>query len=136
MKISVHNLLTNTKFRFIIVGGLNTLIGYLVSIGIYNLFSKVLHISVIAIINAILAITISFVGHRYFVFKSVEPWLNEYIKMYLVNAIAMLVNIVLIWISVDIMQLEFWLAQGIITFSLTICMYFAHKAFTFKQKEK
>lgn len=123
--------MNNLKFRFLLVGGLNTLIGYFASLVFYSLFGDYLHIIFIAILNAIFSISISFIGHRKFVFKSTQPWLKEYIKMYIVNALAMCINIFLIWICVDFLHMTFWISQAILTFLITIYMYFAHKFFTF-----
>ncbi len=127
--------MNNLEFRFIFIGGLNTVIGYLVSIAIYEALAKHLELIIITIINAIVTITISFYMQRTFVFKSNAPWFKEYLKMYFVNAISIFANIFLIWLTVDIFAVKFWLAQAIITFLLTIYMYFAHKYFTFKSKK-
>ncbi len=119
-------------FKFLLVGGLNTLLGYLLSVGVHALLEAQIHIVLIGIINAVLCINLSFITNRVWVFESVAPWLPEYLRIYAVNALAMLANVVLIWLAVDVADMPFWLAQGMITTILTIYMYFAHTHFTFK----
>ncbi len=134
MVLLFKKLMQNIQFRFMLIGGLNTLIGYFVALGMYELFKNILHITIISIISAIINISISFIGQRRFVFKSTAPWLLEYLKMYVVNAVSTVIGIVLIWIAVDQLHYPFWLSQAIITVFIVIYLYFAHKYFTFKTK--
>ena len=128
------SLWSKLEFRFILVGGFNTVFGYLLSILIYQLLENILHIVAISVINNIILITISFINLRILVFKSKGSWLIEYGRMYIVNGVSLIANTILIWIAVDRLKIPFWLAQGAITVFLAILMFFAHKLFTFNNR--
>lgn len=121
------------KFRYLLVGGWNTVFGYLTGVALFLMLSQHLHIILIAIISNIIAITMSFITYKLLVFKTRGRWLTEYLKCYLVYGINALIGVFLLWLFVDHYSINIWLAQGAIIVLTVIFSYLLHKRFTFKR---
>lgn len=125
-------MLDNQKIRYLLIGVLNTLFGYFVTIYLYYSLSGILHTLLLLIIAHILAISFSFVTNKFFVFKSKNKWLLEYFRYYTVYGVLAIFSILLVWILADYTKVPFWIIQ-LLVLGLMICStYFAHKVYTFK----
>jgi putative flippase GtrA len=122
------------KSLFILVGCINTLIGYLIALGVYLILNDLLHIIIIGIIINILNITISFVSYKLLVFKVRGNWLHEYLKSYLVYGIASILGVAALWLLVDKLSTPFWIAQAVTVLVVAIFSYFSHLRFTFNTR--
>ncbi len=123
------------KIRYLVAGIWNTLFGYSVSVALYYAFIEYLNLILIIIISNILTITMSFLTHKCFVFRTKGQWWTEYIRSYLVYGSTALFGIVLLWISVDYLGVPFWLAQGFVMMLAVIASYLGHKHFTFSKRK-
>lgn len=72
MLTNIKELLKKNSVRYFLAGGWNTAFGYLLGVGAYMLLSEHHHIALIAILCNILAITMSFITYKKFVFKTRE----------------------------------------------------------------
>jgi putative flippase GtrA len=126
--------LESKKIRYLLAGMWNTLFGYCVSVALYYALTKHLHLIFILVIANICAITMSFLTHKYFVFKTKGDWWSEYIRSYLVYGSTALFGIVLLWITVDYLGVPFWFAQALIILLAVIGSYLGHKHFTFSKR--
>lgn len=106
--------------------------GYITGVVLFYSLTNYLHLTVIALLANIIAITMSFLTYKIFVFKTHGNWLREYFRSYLVYGGMALVGIGLLWIMVDGLHIPFWIAQGLVIFSTVIISYFGHSRFTFK----
>ena len=131
--INIKSLILNTKSRFIIIGGLNTIIGYFVVAFTYTLLSSKVGIITIGIISNIIAITIAFTLHKIFVFKTKGNWLKEYLRSYITYASIGILGIFLLWLFVEKLNLSIWISQGIIILITVVISFFGHKKITFKK---
>lgn len=119
--------------KYLIVGGFNTVFGYLIGVIGFLLLQNKMHILFIAAISNILAISMSFLTYKTLVFKTKGDWIEEYLKCYMVYGSTALLGGLLIWIFVDYLSLNIWLAQAIVVL-VTVCVsYFGHKKYTFKK---
>jgi putative flippase GtrA len=121
------------QLRYLVVGGWNTIFGYLTGVGFFLLLDQHLHIVLIAIFSNIVAITMSFITYKLLVFKTCDKWLSEYLKCYLVYGVNTLVGIFLLWLFVEHFSVNIWLAQGAIIGLTVVFSYLLHKRFTFKR---
>lgn len=122
------------KFRYLVVGITNTVVGYGIGVAIYQLLAFSWHIFLIGIVTNIITITFSFLTYKTLVFKSVGHWLEEYLKAYVVYGGVAVCGIFLLWLFVDQMSFSIWLAQGLVTIFTVVISYIGHQKFTFRSK--
>ena len=128
----MHKLLKKQSLRYLLAGGWNTVFGYGIGVGLYTILSSQLHVAVIAAIANILAITMSFLTYKLFVFKTTGNWLSEYGRSYLVYGSMALLSIVLLWAMVDYLGMDIWYAQALVILLTVGVSYLGHKFFTFR----
>lgn len=127
--------LKSRRFKYLVVGGVNTVFGYAVGVSLYELLTPLFSIWVIGIISNVCAITFSFVSYKLFVFRTKGQWLVEYLKAYLVYGVMALVGVVLLWLYIDIFVLSIWLAQALVIISTVILSYIGHARITFRRMD-
>jgi Predicted membrane protein len=118
------------EFRFIIVGLINTVIGYgsyyiFVKIGVYYLLSQ--------IISYIIGTTNSYLWNKFFTFKSSKKSFAEILRFISVYAVSLSLNIGLLKILVDCFGVNEIIAGIPTLFVTTLVSYFGHKFFSFKK---
>lgn len=118
--------------NYLLVGGWNTVFGYLAFLALYYLLSARMHYMILLVISGILSITNAYVGYKVFVFRTKGNYLKEYLRFYIVYGGAMALNFVLLPVAVEIFRLSPPIAQGGLTFINVIFSYFGHKNFSFK----
>ena len=123
------------KKRYLIIGLINTIFGYFIGILNYILFYKLIGIFFLSLLNNIVSITFSFLTYKYFVFKTKnEFFLSEYLKSYIVYGISFIVGTFFLWLTLETLKLDIFIAQ-FITISLTVIFsYIGNNYFTFKEK--
>ena len=137
MKFNSHSFFRafdSQKIRYLFVGSWNTLFGYFLGATLFLLLNSRLHLVVIAIIANIIAISMSFVTYKLIVFRTRDSWLAEYCRCYVVYGFNALLGIPFLWILVDKLGLNIWIAQGFAILATVIISYFLHKRFTFRSK--
>ena len=116
--------------RYLLVGGYNAIIGYVIFLLIYQFFGQDEHYIIALTISYILSVTHAYWMQRIFVFRSKSNVTGEYGRFFLVNLIGFLLNIVMLSILVEL-GLDVKIAQAI-ALSLTILIsYIGHKKFSF-----
>ena len=120
------------KIRYIIAGGWNTIFGYFFGIFLFYFFKDNFPLIFILIVINIVAISMSFLTYKLYVFKTKGNWIREFIKSFLVYGSMSLISIPILLFLVDVMFLPFWLSQGITIIITIIFSYILHKNFTFK----
>jgi putative flippase GtrA len=132
---------TNSKIKFfldkrglkyIAVGGINTLCGYIISIIVYYLLINKIGIILILVISNILSISFSFLTYKLFVFKTLGNWVKEYTRSYLVYGGISVIGISLTWLFLDIFYMNIWIAQAMSMLLVIFFSYYGHKKFTFR----
>ncbi len=119
--------------RFLVVGIINTIFGYFVSI--FNLYylKDFFNIILIAFINNFLAITFAFFLLKLFVFRTTNTnWFHEYLRSFIVYGFKSLVSILILWVSINLLNLNIFISQGLSMFLTLFLTYSGHKKFTFK----
>ena len=123
----------NQKQAFLVAGVFNTIFGYFFSLISYFHLKNFLHIFFIGLIVNFITITEAFIVYRFWVFKSKNLWIKEYVRSFLVYGSSGLLGIIGLWLMVDYLLITFWLSQATVTISLVIFNYLSHKNFTFKR---
>lgn len=119
------------KGRYLLVGGFNTVVGYLIGLGLLYGLSPAVHVLVIGAIANVLAITVSFTTYKLYVFQTRGRWIEEYFRSYLVYGGMAVVGTLVLWILLDGMRLPIWLAQGLAVVLTVVISYLGHSRYTF-----
>ncbi len=131
MKIS--DFLSAEKVRYLLAGAWNTAFGYFLGVGAYLWLGKAWHIIYISIFTNVIAITMSFLTYKIFVFRTRGHWIREYLKIYLVYGLTIIIGTLLLWVLVKFFALNIWLSQGLVLSSVFIISFFLNRSFTFKK---
>ena len=122
-----------SSLRFLIVGVWNFVFGYGVFAGLYWVLQGISSDWIIAVIAAILGITMSFLTHRFITYRSHGCWWREYMRFYVVYGGQSLLNVFLIWLLVTQMGYNAYIIQFLISSALTVASYWAHKFYSFRR---
>jgi putative flippase GtrA len=130
---SFFDIVGSQKIRYIIVGVWNTFFGYLIGLVIYYWLQGRIHTLIVVGTAYIVSITMAFVTHKLFVFRTRGRWFSEYIRSYVVYGASGVFGIVALWGLVDGMEIPFWIAQFFVLFITIIISYLGHLRFTFSR---
>ncbi len=122
------------KIRFLIIGGLNTGMSYVLFVALLYLLSDTHYQKALAL-AWILSSFISFTMQKIFVFQSKGAWLTEYVRCLATWAIAYAINAGVLELSVRYAELPPYVAQFFALAFTTILTYFLFKYFAFKPKD-
>ena len=119
------------KLRFLVIGGWNTLFGYLTFVILYALWHERLHYLVIAVLAHAIAVVNAFTAHRLLTFRRRGPWLAEFVRFNVTLLVMLGIGLVGLWSLVSIIGMNPLVAQALMTIATVIVSYFAHLGFSF-----
>ena len=121
------------RLLYLVVGGWNTLFGFLAFSALYFLLHARLGYAIIFIASYALSMLNAYWGYKLIVFRSPGTFLQEFPRFSVVYVIALGVNLVVFpWLTRTI-GLDPYLSQAIFTVALVICTYIVNKRFSFRQ---
>jgi putative flippase GtrA len=133
---TVSRLLGDERFRFLIVGGINTAVGY----GLFAAFQLSVG-GTIGYLGSLyasyaIAIVLAFVLHRRFTFRiaNTDDVFIDFLRFSSVYVVSLAINTVALPVAVRYAKLNPLAAQAIIVIAVTVLTYFAHKLFSFRRK--
>lgn len=131
--------------RYIVVGGFNTVFGY----GLFALltwsFKGLGTYSYIyaAVLANVIAISVAFLGYKWFVFRTRGNYLMEWIRCFGVYGSSALINLAVLPILVTILRHVLhrperapYIAGALLMIVTVVFSFFGHKNFSFRQKDK
>lgn len=119
------------KFRFLIIGGINSLISY----GFYAGFCFLLGAAGYQISLGLawfISSVISFSAQKTLVFQSEGNWLREYFKCCTTWVLSYLLNAFLLEICVKLLRWNIFTSQILATVTVAVFTYILFKTFAFK----
>lgn len=119
--------------NYLIFGLLTTI----VSILSYALFTRIFNLNyfVSNILSWIIAVTFAFITNRIFVFKSKKnKIINEAIKFYLSRITSLLIELIIMYLAVDVLNINDMISKIIVQFIVIVINYVFSKIFVFKKK--
>ena len=123
------------KFRFLIVGGLNTFVGLtLFPFLVWMTSGLNIHYLIIFIISYVLATTFSFLTNKFFVFKTSGGYLNEYVRFISFQLMHFILNIIVLPILVEIFRFKPIIIQPLFTLFVVITSYFWYSKIAFARQ--
>ena len=123
------------KLRFLLVGGFNTIVSYLM----FFCFLKILgnnYYQLSLFLSWIMSSVISFFTQKIFVWQTVGNYIKEYVKCLISWSIGYLINALVLEIFVKLLKLDASTGQIIAIFITTIITYILFKKFVFKRGKK
>ncbi len=128
-------------FRYLVVGGVNTLFGYGCYAALTALFQpRLAHGYIVAnLLAGIISITFSYLGYKWFVFKTKGNYLREWIRAVAVYSTAILVGTALLPVLVLIIRRTTrfdaeapYIAGAVLIGFTTIYSFLGHRHFSFR----
>ncbi|GAB2552370.1 GtrA family protein [Leucobacter ruminantium] len=131
-------IIKDRRIAFMIVGGMNTVLGTLWFIG-YQLVFEALHVGrfdyILSLVCAqITSVFTSFLSQRYLVFRVRGRFWGDLARFALVSTSAFGANLVLLPLCVELLGLPKIPAQLAVTAVIAISSYLAHRDFSFRRK--
>lgn len=119
------------KLRFLLVGGYNTFFSYVLFALLLWVFGGQYEQTALFLSFALSSIN-SFWTQKIYVFASKAPAIPEFIKCLSTWGISYVLNAGMLWIFVDMLNINAYLAQGVILILLTVFSWVMLKYFAFK----
>jgi putative flippase GtrA len=128
--------------RYLLVGGFNTCFGYTLFVAFNYLFRSlgVYGSEIASLLGNVIAITVAFLGYKWFVFRTHGNYLREWLRCLSVYGSSMLFALVML--PPLILLLRRWyghsqmasnVAAAILTVVTVAASYFGHKHFSFRR---
>jgi putative flippase GtrA len=119
------------QIMYLVIGGWNTLFGYL----IWALFQYLLHDYVYYLVILVLAwfpaVLNAYFGYRIFVFRSKGKIWRELPRFSLVYVGTLCITLVVLPILLHVLPFTIYVTQLLFTAVMVVCSYLAHKFFSF-----
>jgi len=132
IKAAQKQLYDSQPLRFLITGGWNTVFSYALLAFMYYTLSEKLHYIVIMVAASVISITNAYICHKFFVFKTKGNYLKEYIRYYVVYAVPLGLSFIFFPFCIEVLRMNFYLTQAILTVITVFISYFGHKHVSFR----
>lgn len=129
----LRKLLTDRRFLFLLVGGLNTLFSTALFVGLVLLLGRRVPSSACLAISWTISLVVAFFAYRLFVFRvKGHVWL-DFIRFAGTNLTSLLINLATLTVLADVLGLPAIPVQIGVTFFIVIFNYFGHKHVSFRR---
>lgn len=129
----LKRLLANEKVRFLLIGGINTAIGYALFVGFYKLMGSEFYLAAYIASYAV-SLLIGYSLQRTLVFRVEGHRVRDLFRYSTVQLGIFVVNLLLLPLAVEVFLIEALLAQAAILILTVIGSYFAHRYFSFRRE--
>lgn len=135
MRQRLLRLVRDQRVAFLIVGGINTILGF----GLYAAFTVwVFHdvylgYTLSLVVSYAIAIVVAFVLYRRFVFRVTGHVLRDFLRFVAVYAVSIGINLVALPVLVELVGVSPILAQAVILVITTVVSFVGHHSFSFRR---
>lgn len=119
------------KIRFLLVGGFNTVVSYLMFASFIFVLGKPRY-QLSLVLAWILSSFISFSTQKIFVFQTKGKWYHEYVKCLLTWSVGYLINACTLELAIKLLHLNIYIGQAVSILLTTVITYILFKHFAFK----
>jgi len=127
----------NKKLRFLIAGGVNTLVGLSIYPILYLILEPIgIGYIKILLLAQVITITFSFITSKYFVFKTKGNSHKEYIKFFIFYGFYGALNLLCLPFFVEVLKITPIISQALFSIAIIVTSYFWHNFITFKQPKE
>jgi putative flippase GtrA len=120
------------QLLYLVVGGWNTVFGYVVWALMQYLLGDYLPYYVVILLAWPVAVLNAYLGYRYVVFRSRGPVLRELPRFSIVYAATLVANLALLPIALRVLPFNIYVIQALFTGAVVVCSYLGHKHFSFR----
>jgi putative flippase GtrA len=120
------------RVAFLIVGAINTVVGYLCFAGILTILGQRRYLAALACAHVV-GVLFAFVLYRFVVFRVRGHLLADLWRFETVYLSALAVNFVLLPVLVELAHLPVLLAQALIVFVTSVMSWVGHKNYSFRR---
>lgn len=122
----------NRKLRFLVVGGWNTLFGYLCFYGLYLLAANRVHYLIVTAVAHFINIMQAYVMHRWLVFRSDDKIAMEFLRFNASYVGTFVFGLLAMLLLVETASLSPPVAQAVVILMNVILSYVLHSRVTFR----
>lgn len=123
------------KIRFLLVGGFNTVVSYLMFICFIHFLGESKY-QICLCLSWVVSSVVSFSTQKIFVFETRGHWISEYVKCLCSWSIGYVINAGALELSISVFALNVYIGQASAIILTTIVTYLLFKHFAFKRKQK
>ena len=120
--------------RYLVIGGWNTVFGYLAFAGLYLVLHERIHYLVISCVAHFLAVTNAFIWQRWLVFRSASPWWPAYLRFNAVQLVVLGAGLVGMTIMVEVLHLHPLVAQLVVIAGAVVFGYVMNHRYSFRSR--
>lgn len=124
------------QVMYLIVGGWNTLFGYLIWALLQYLLHAYINYLVILVIAWFPSVANAYFGYRWFVFRSKGSVLRELPRFSLVYVGTLIMGLVALPILLRILPFSIYVTQALYTAVMVVVSYLSHKYFSFGKRPR
>lgn len=126
--------MSRKQVRYVVVGGWNTLFGYLVFAALQLTVGGDIGYMAVLVIAQFIGILNAYLCYRAFVFRVTGNWWLDLMRFSAVYWIVFGLNVIALPIMVAILGMNVLVAQALFLIVTIIASYFAHNHFSFRRK--
>lgn len=127
------NFLNSQKVAYLVVGVINTLVGFLTFVAWIMLLGDHLY-NLAVLLSYSVSIVIAFVLHRTFVFKVQGNLVRDFAGFVVVNSTGLGLNLMLMFVAVSLLGAPPIPAQIVVLALVAIATFFGHRHISFRRK--
>ena len=128
----VRRLLATQKVAFLIVGAINTLVGFLTFVAWITVLGEHFYNLAVALAYCV-SITVAFTLQRKFVFKVKGTILRDFSGFVAVNSVGLLLNMALMFVAVGLLGFPPIPAQVIVLGLVAIASFYGYRNISFRR---
>jgi putative flippase GtrA len=122
------------QVRFVVAGGFNTAVGYLLFSGLFLLLRQWVHYLLIGLAAHMIAVVIAFIVHRKLVFRSTDPWWPAFVRFNVSQLVSLTFGMAALFSLVEFVRWSPLLAQFVVTLVSVVLNYLLHRHFSFRKR--
>lgn len=131
---NIKKIITDEKFRFLMVGGFNTFFGFLIFTGLTLSLKTVPHGYMIGlVVSQIVSNFVAFYLHRKVTFRVKGQLVKDFIRFTMINMVSYAINLIILPILVNVGHMNPISAQFLILIVTTTISFVGHKFFSFRR---
>ena len=123
----------NQKIRFLLVGGFNTVVSYILFLAFIWLLTPA-HYQAALLWSWFFSSFTSYLAQKFFVWRTAGNYFHEYCRCLLTWSFAYLINALLLWFFVEKILWPAWLGQAVSICAVTFFTFVLFKYFAFARK--